>query len=96
MACRTGHLDAASLHTDGQREGGEEPEVVRVTQGYSRDHRPDLNQVVAQFICENEAGIPLFKDPLFLASTLFLKSPKRLIALLMVMTLRLLVYAAIE
>ena len=64
LACRTGHLDATSLHTDGQRKGGEEPEVVRVTQGYSRDHRPDLNQVVAQFICENEAGIPVFMKAL--------------------------------
>lgn len=64
LACRTGHLDATSLHTDGQRKGGEEPEVVRVTQGYSRDHRPDLNQVVAQFICENQAGIPVFMKAL--------------------------------
>ena len=64
LACRTGHLDATSLHTDGRAKGGEEPGVVRVTQGYSRDHRPDLNQVVAQFICENEAGIPLFMKAL--------------------------------
>ena len=64
LACRTGHLDATSLHTDGQAKGGEEPGVVRVTQGYSRDHRPDLNQVVAQFICENEAGIPVFMKAL--------------------------------
>lgn len=64
LACRTGHLDATSLHTDGQAKGGEEPEVVRVTQGYSRDHRPDLAQVVAQFICENEAGIPVFMKAL--------------------------------
>jgi len=27
--------------------------------GHSRDHRPDLNQVVLQHITENQAGIPL-------------------------------------
>ncbi len=36
------------------------------------------------------------KDPMFMASTLFLKSPKRIMALMMVMTLSLMVYAALE
>jgi transposase len=43
-----------------------------------------------------ERGFRFLKDPLFMASTLFLKSPKRLMALMMVMTLCLLVYAALE
>ncbi len=64
LACRTGHLDATSVHTDGRPGDGEEPEVVRITQGYSRDHRPDLGQVVAQLICENQAGIPVFMKSL--------------------------------
>jgi transposase len=38
-----------------------------------------------------ERGFRFLKDPLFLASSLYLKSPKRLMALLMVMTLCLLV-----
>jgi transposase len=33
--------------------------VVHIRQGYSRDHRPDLNQVVLQLVSENQAGIPL-------------------------------------
>ena len=41
-------------------------------------------------------GIRFLKDPLFLASSLFLKSPKRIMALMMVMTLCLLVYAALQ
>lgn len=43
-----------------------------------------------------ERGFRFLKDPLFLASTLYLKSPKRTMALMMVMTLCLLVYAALE
>ena len=38
--------------------------VIRVTHGYSRDHRPDLKQVVTRFICENQAGIPVFMKSL--------------------------------
>ena len=34
-----------------------------------------------------ERGFRFLKDPLFMASTLYLKSPKRIMALMMVMTL---------
>lgn len=43
-----------------------------------------------------ERGFRFLKDPMFMASTLFLKSTKRIMALMMVMTLCLLVYAALE
>jgi transposase len=43
-----------------------------------------------------ERGFRFLKDPMFLASTIFLKKVQRVMALLMVMTLCLLVYAALE
>jgi transposase len=43
-----------------------------------------------------ERGFRFLKDPMFMASTLFLKSPKRIMALMMIMTLCLMVYAALE
>jgi transposase len=43
-----------------------------------------------------ERGFRFLKDPRFMASTLFLKSPKRIMALMMIMTLCLLVYGALE
>jgi len=43
-----------------------------------------------------EHGFRFFKDPWFMVSTVFLKSPRRIMALMMIMTLCLLVYAAIE
>ena len=43
-----------------------------------------------------ERGFRFIKDPLFLISTIFLKKPERVMALLMIMTVCLLVYAALE
>jgi len=43
-----------------------------------------------------EKGFRFLKDPMFLSSSLYLKNPKRIMALMMVMTLCLLVYASPE
>ena len=62
LSCAGGHLDATSFHVDGEYNHSEEvvaEGVVHIRPGYSRDHRPDLNQVVLQLITENQAGIPL-------------------------------------
>jgi transposase len=43
----TAHLDSTSFHVDGEYEDtaeNPEPEAVKITYGYSRDHRPDLKQ----------------------------------------------------
>ena len=66
LYCRFGHLDSTSLHVDGTYNSEQNPPdgVIQITRGYSRDHRPDLNQWVIQFICENQAGIPLLMKPL--------------------------------
>ena len=66
LQCRFGHLDSTSLHVDGDYNSHQDPQagVIQITAGYSRDHRPDLNQWVIQFICENQAGIPLLMKPL--------------------------------
>ena len=60
-------MDSTSFHTEGRypNDGSDEDErVIQITKGYSRDHRPDLNQVVLQLICERQAGIPLLMKPL--------------------------------
>jgi transposase len=60
------HLDSTSFHVDGRYNSAEEPEehVIHITRGYSRDHRPDLNQVMLDLIVEHQAGIPLLMNPL--------------------------------
>jgi hypothetical protein len=45
---------------------------------------------------QSERGFRFLKDPQFFASSLYLKKPERIMALLMVMTVCLLVYAALE
>jgi transposase len=60
------HLDSTSFHVDGRYNSGEEPDahVIHITRGYSRDHRPDLNQVMLDLMVEHQAGIPLLMQPL--------------------------------
>jgi transposase len=57
--------------------------ALEVLKGYKGQSRP-------------ERGFRFLKDPRFLASSLYLKKPERIMALLMVMTVCLLVYAALE
>ena len=60
------HLDSTSFHVDGRYNSDEEPEehVIHITRGYSRDQRPDLNQVMLDLIVEHQAGIPVLMKPL--------------------------------
>ena len=62
------HLDSTSFHVDGKY-NSEDPSfdeggVIRITKGYSRDHHPELNQIVLSMIVENKAGLPVQMKPL--------------------------------
>ena len=48
LSCQIGHIDSTSFHVDGHYNSDLDASesVIHITQGYSRDHRPDLNQVV--------------------------------------------------
>lgn len=61
------HADSTSFHVDGSYnsdsyQAGDA--CIHLTQGYSRDHRPDLNQACLNLIVENSAGLPLFMEGL--------------------------------
>jgi transposase len=66
LAPRFAHLDATSFlahgEYDSEREGGDG--VIQVRKGYSRDRRPDLNQVVLNLMVEHKAGLPMLMEPL--------------------------------
>jgi transposase len=66
LAPRFTPLDSTSCHVDGRYNSDDEPSehVVHITKGYSRDHRPDLNQVMLELIVEHQAGIPVLMKPL--------------------------------
>ena len=62
------HLDATSFHLHGKykkpQNQNKETEIIKsipinIIRGYSRDHRPDLKQVVCDLIVNSE-GLPLF------------------------------------
>ena len=58
-------MDSTGFHLDGKYNQESSSEgLIKITKGYSRDHRPDLNQVVVQLICEGPAGIPVLMEPL--------------------------------
>ena len=66
LPCKALNLDGTSFHVDGTYNSHENPDdlnCIHICRGYSRDHRPDLNQVVLQLMTENEAGIPVFMAP---------------------------------
>lgn len=60
LPCHGLNLDTTSFHVDGQYEHDIDAQTIHITRGYSRDHRPDLNQVILSLITENQAGIPLY------------------------------------
>lgn len=57
------HLDSSSFHYDGQATTDKDLNHIQIAKGYSRDHRPELNQVVLNLICENQSGIPVYMKP---------------------------------
>ncbi len=54
------HLDITSVSVEGAYERPEEPGVIRITYGYSRDHRPDLKQVVVALLTTYRAALPVW------------------------------------
>jgi len=59
------HLDSSSFHLHGDYEQTDPDEgAITVTHGYSRDHRPDLKQVVAALVTTHQAAIPTWLEAL--------------------------------
>ena len=60
LPCEGINLDSTSIHVDGNYAHDDDSKAVKLVRGYSRDHRPELNQVVLNLITENKAGIPVY------------------------------------
>jgi transposase len=59
------HLDSSSFHLHGQYDVEAPDEgMVSITHGYSRDHRSDLKQVVAQIITSHKSNLPVWLEVL--------------------------------
>lgn len=61
LPCEGLNLDSTSIHVDGRYDNeDDDTQSIKLVRGYSRDHRPELNQVVLNLITENKAGIPVY------------------------------------
>lgn len=59
------HLDSSSFHLHGAYDRQEpEREAISITYGYSKDHRPDLKQVVVQLITNHKSALPIWFEAL--------------------------------
>lgn len=60
LKCESINIDSTSFHVDGEYACDDDFKGIRLTRGYSRDHRPELNQVILNLITENQAGVPVY------------------------------------
>jgi len=59
------HLDSTSVSLQGEYASeAEDPRAIRITHGYSKDHRPDLKQAVVSMICSYRSAIPVWLEVL--------------------------------
>jgi len=59
------HLDSSSFHLHGSYDEQEpNEETITITYGYSKDHRPDLKQVVVQLITSYKSALPVWFEAL--------------------------------
>lgn len=58
------HIDTTSLSVHGAYNIEDEPHLIEITHGYSRDHRPDLKQAVLSLTINGPSHFPLWMEPL--------------------------------
>lgn len=58
------HLDTTSILVHGAYEINDDPKTVEVVHGFSKDHRPDLKQIVLSLVVNGSSSIPLWMEPL--------------------------------
>ena len=57
------HLDSTSLSVDGEYEKEEGIEVIKLTYGHSKDHRPDLKQAMMSLVVTGKSSMPVWMEP---------------------------------
>src|SRR5712691_8813264 len=53
------HLDTTSFSLSGNYVPESDKHAIRITHGYSKDHRPDLKQVILELLVSQDGGVPL-------------------------------------
>jgi len=61
---KSAHIDTTSFSFEGNyAEDPNGPETVKICHGFSKDHRPDLKQVVLNLAVSGPANMPIFMEP---------------------------------
>ena len=58
------HLDTTSISVEGDYNNAESPDVIKITNGHSKDHRPDLKQLMLSLIVTGNSKFPLWMETL--------------------------------
>lgn len=66
---RFAHLDSTTFSLHGEYNSAFDPDavpegVIHITKGFSKDHAPELNQVVLQLICTHKSSMPMWIEAL--------------------------------
>lgn len=64
LLSQVNHLDTTSFSLEGSYQGEENEQVISITHGYSKDHRPDLKQVVLSLVVNGPSAIPICMEAL--------------------------------
>lgn len=62
LAIREAHIDTTSFHCDTNEKISEDQGELRIEYGYSRDHRPDLPQVIMLGLVDGVSKLPVYAD----------------------------------
>jgi transposase len=57
------HLDSTSMSVEGQYEQDSNENVLKLTYGHSKDHRPDLKQAVMSLVVTGSSSLPIWMEP---------------------------------
>lgn len=58
------HLDTTSITVHGSYDVPDEEGIIELNYGYSKDHRPDLKQVVLSLVVNGPSAMPIWMEPL--------------------------------
>ena len=61
---QTANLDTTSLSVEGEYDREDGDGVMKLTYGFSKDHRPDLKQAVLSLVTSGSSAIPIWMEPL--------------------------------
>lgn len=61
LLSRSAHLDTTSMSLSGEY-ATDEPASIEVCHGYSKDHRPDLKQVILSLTMSGDGNIPIWME----------------------------------